>query len=244
MKNSFRTALCIISSFCLAAVVFTGCAQMGEQGEPGQYGVNNYTTNTRNQGYGTNNLAGGRYNTGNRNTAGNNYGTNLGTNNRANSDMTNGANTGMNNGANTGNNTRINNGTNIGNNTNMMGTQMSAADRQKASTIKRQLSNMNGVDEAEVIVKGVNALVGVRTAGNASTGQLRNTITKRVRQIDSTIKNVTVSDTSDIFEMMRRLGTGTRANTGTTTNNGVNNTMDNVSDEFNKLMQRANNMTR
>lgn len=243
MKNSFRTALCIISSFCLAAVVFTGCAQMGEQG------AQDYTQqNMLTQGYGTNNLAGGRYNTGNRNSAGNNYGTNLGANNRANTGMNNGANTGMNNGANTGmntrTNTRINNGANAGNNTNMMGTQMSAADQRKASTIKRQLSNMNGVDEAEVIVKGVNALVGVRTSGNASTGQLRNDITKRVRQIDSTIKNVTVSDTSDILVRMRSLGTGTRTNTGTTTNNGVNNTMNDVADEFNKLMQRANNMTR
>ncbi len=243
MKNSFRTALCIICSFCLAAVVFAGCAQMGEQRTPGQYGVNNYTTNTRNQGYGTNNLAGGRYNTGNGNTARNNYGTNLGANNGMNYGVNNGANTGMNYGVNTGN-TRINNGANTGYDTNFMGTQMSAADRQKASAIKRQLSSMNGVDEAEVIVKGVNALIGVRTAGSTSTGQLRNAITKRVRQIDSTIQNVTVSDTSDILERMRNLGTGTRTNTGTTTNNGINNMMNDVADEFNKGMQRANNMTR
>jgi len=227
MKNSLRTALSVLCIVCLAAAVLVGCAQTGEE-RAQDYTQQNMLT----QGYGTNNLVGARNYMGNRNT-GNNFGTNLwgntGTNNR------------------TGNNTGINAGMNVGMNGNTNATQISAADRQKASAIKRQILNMNGVDEAEVIVMGNDCLVGVRTAGAASSGQLKSAISRRIRQIDNTIENVTVSDTSDVLARMRRLGTGTRTNTGT----GMNNTnangnymMNNIADEFNRLMQKANNMTR
>lgn len=231
MKNSLRTAFCVLCSVCLAAAVLVGCAQTGEE-RAQDYTQQNMLT----QGYGTNNLVGARNYTGNRNT-GNNLGTNLwgntGTNNR----------TGYNTGINAGTNGR----TKAGMNGNTIGTQISTADLQKASAIKRQLLNMNGVDEAEVIVMGDNCLVGVRPSGNASSGQLKSAITSRIRQIDNSIRNVTVGDTSDILTRMRSLGMGTRTNSGTGmngTNANGSNMMDSVADEFNKLMQKVNNMTR
>ncbi len=259
MKNSLRTALCILSSVCLATAVLVGCAQTGQERAQG-YTQQNMLT----QGYGTNNLVGARNYTGNRNNSGTNLWGNTGTNNR-----TGYTGTGNNTGAGytgMGNNTRMGNNTGMSNNTGtnnaITGTQLSAADRQKASTIKRQLMNMKGVDEAEVIVMGNDCLVGVRTAGNTNAGQIKSAIAKRVKQIDSKIKNVTVDDTSDIMSRMRRLGMGTRTSTGnrmngagingTRTNgtgmNGTNadgnNMMNSIADEFNRLMRRANNMTR
>ena len=259
MKNSLRTALCILSSVCLATAVLVGCAQTGQERAQG-YTQQNMMT----QGYGTNNLVGARNYTGNRNNSGTNLWGNTGTNNR-----TGYTGTGNNTGAGytgMGNNTRMGNNTGMSNNTGtnnaITGTQLSAADRQKASTIKRQLMNMKGVDEAEVIVMGNDCLVGVRTAGNTNAGQIKSAIAKRVKQIDSKIKNVTVDDTSDIMSRMRRLGMGTRTSTGnrmngagingTRTNgtgmNGTNadgnNMMNSIADEFNRLMRRANNMTR
>jgi hypothetical protein len=235
MKNSLRTALCVLSSVCLAAAVLVGCAQTGQE-RAQDYTQQNMLT----QGYGTNNLVGARNYTGNRYT-GNNLGTNLwgntGTNNR----------TGNYTGINAGTNARTNVGNNVGMNSNNNGTQISAADRQKASAIKRQLLNMNGVNDAEVIVMGNDCLVGVMTPGAASSGQLKSAISRRVKQIDSTIQNVTVSDTSDVLARMRRLGSGTNTNYGTgvnDTNANGRNLMNNISDEFNKLMQKANNMTR
>ena len=265
MKNSLRTALCILSSVCLATAVLVGCAQTGQERAQG-YTQQNMLT----QGYGTNNLVGARNYTGNRNNSGTNLWGNTGTNNRTGytgtGNNTGAGYTGMGNNTRMGNNTGMSNNTGTGNytgtNNAITGTQLSAADRQKASTIKRQLMNMKGVDEAEVIVMGNDCLVGVRTAGNTNAGQIKSAIAKRVKQIDSKIKNVTVDDTSDIMSRMRRLGMGTRTSTGnrmngagingTRTNgtgmNGTNadgnNMMNSIADEFNRLMRRANNMTR
>jgi len=233
MKNSLRTALCILCSFCLSAFVLAGCTQAGENG------VQDYTKqNMLTQGYGTNNLAGGRYTTDNGNINGNiirnNYAANPGANNGANTNFTN----------NRTNTNSVNNA--AGNRTNnTAGTQMTDEDRQRASTIKKQLMNMNGIEEAEVIVMGNDALVGVRTSGNAGVGQLRSTIARKIKQIDNTIKNVTVSDASDVMLRMRRLSSGNRTNAGANRNNrNGDNVMDDIADEFRKLMQGANNMGR
>jgi YhcN/YlaJ family sporulation lipoprotein len=227
MKNSLRTALCILCSFCLFTVILAGCTQAGENG------AQDFTKqNMMTRGYGANNLAGGRYDTGDRNIAGGNLTVDPGANNGGNTNFTN-------------NRTNTNSANNAANNrtNNTTGTQMSAEDRQRANTIKKQLMNMNGIEDAEVIVMGNNALIGVRTTGNEGAGQLKSTITRKIRQIDNTIKNVTVSDTSDVLLRMRRLGTGTGANAGVNRNNANgNNVMDDITDEFNRLMQGTDNI--
>ncbi|MGE5613652.1 MAG: YhcN/YlaJ family sporulation lipoprotein [Bacillota bacterium] len=119
------------------------------------------------------------------------------------------------------------------NNNNVTGTQMTSADRQRASRIKRQLLGMRGVDEADVIVMGDTCLVGIRTAGNAgNAANIRNNVARKVKQVDNNVKNCTVSDSADTLARIRRL---------------VNTTGDrtvNFADEFNRLIRSTNMMTR
>lgn len=225
MKYSLKTAFSIIAGVCLLAVMLGGCAKTGQMA-PGQNGINDFTP--QNQGFGTTNLYGG--------TSGNMAGTG----------------TGMNFGF--GTTTMPNAGTNMAQNTgsallpgagNFPGTgpntglglgrtsgNITDADRRKADAIKRQVLGIRGVTAADVIVMGNTALVGIRTAGAGNSAALRSSIDKRVRSMDTTIKRVAVSDSSDILARMRRLGAGTTTGMTGTTGGG---TM-NISEEFRRLV--------
>jgi len=248
MKKSFKAALCTILAVCLVAAVLAGCAQAGEERGQDLNGLNddmNY--GTRNQGYNRNNLVGGRYRNnltgnnmaGNTGNNGNNMAGNTGNNGRNGMTGTNmtGNRTGMNTGTTrnyTGNTNgsiigyngtgRNNNGTNGFNGTNGNGTSIrnSGVDWQRAKEIERQLENTVGVD-CSVLVNTDTALVGVRNNGTNRTdiSRLRTSIERKVKQIDSTIKNVKITDSPDMLTRMGRLGT---------------NVTDDFMDEFNKLI--------
>ena len=118
-------------------------------------------------------------------------------------------------------------------NTNVTGTQMTSADKQRASRIKRLLLGMRDVAEADVIVMGDTCLVGIKTDGNAgNTANVRDSIARRVKQADNTIKNCTVSDSSDTRAQIRRLLSATGNKTT------------NFADEFNKLIRGSNMMAK
>ncbi|MGI6668810.1 MAG: YhcN/YlaJ family sporulation lipoprotein [Acetivibrionales bacterium] len=205
MKKSFKQALGVLTGLCLFAALIGGCGQTGQQRAPGQYGAGQDNQAT---GYGNNNMLGVR------------YGTTIGGN-------TTGDMAGTVPGGNAGTSPGLNN------NNNVTGTQMTSADRQRASRIKRQLLGMRDVAEADVIVMGDTCLVGIKTAGNAgNTEDTRNSVARRVKQADNTIKNCTVSDSSDTLDRIRRLVNATGDSTV------------NFADEFNKLVRGSNMMAR
>lgn len=219
MQNSLRRAIGTLAGVCLSAAVLVGCTQAGTPGAPGQDGINN-NANAQTQGMGA----------GINNAGDNRYGNTLMGGNTGYND---GARMGLNDGM-TGGRNRTNPGTNLSAeppdmNNGVTGTQMSAADRQKADNIKRQIMNMPGVKSADVIVMGDTALCGVNTDGNASLSQLRNSISQKVKQMDGTIKNVAVSNESGILtEIRNMLGTNSQNTTGgNTTGNRINNVTNN-----------------
>lgn len=229
MNKSLKTALSTIAGAFLLSTALSGCTQAGDDRNIGN-GLNNGINGDRQnqtQGLDRNNLVGGR----NGNT-GNNNATTLPGNN------------GANNAGNTAalgdnGNTGMNNGTANG------------PDQRRSADIERQLANMQGVDDVNVIVVGDTALVGLRTrGGNATTGtQLRDRVERKVREADNTIKNVTVSDTPDTWNRMDRLGTNNAMNNNRTNNVGFNNNANGngnrtFMDEFNDLINGINPVTR
>lgn len=238
MKSSFKTALCTVLSLCLIGAVLAGCAQTGSEQARDLNGTTG-DLNGQYQRYG-NNMNNGRYGNNLVGTEGN-YTTQNGTYGR---DMTSYRLDTMRNGsANnmTGNNTGLNNMT--GNNTglnNMAGNgtanTIGGNDSRRASMIERQLENSNGIGDCVVLVNGDTAVVGLRnTTGNtANMSRLRSSIERRVKQIDSSIRNVMVTDSQDILTRMGRLGTAGNAN-------GM---AANFMDEFNDLVERINGTMR
>ena len=106
--------------------------------------------------------------------------------------------------------------------------QQMTPNRLKADNIKRQLTTMDGVRKANVIVMGNTALIGFEpTSSNGDTGAVRNNIIKRVKTLDKTITNVTVSESSDIMDRMNRLGTDITNNKPVKT----------ITEEFNSMIQ-------
>lgn len=264
MRKSFKTALCTILGVCLIAAVLSGCAQTGNERALGPNGLNNGTNNrlnygTQNQGFNRNNLTGSRYgyngytgNTG-RNLAGGDGNTGndpsnflgyngvntIQNNNRFNRMGNTGTGMGNNgyssgyNGALTGNNGYSSgyNGMLTGNN----GTNaMNGNDKARASMIERQLNNVNGVNNCSVLVSGDTALVGLRTNNATNISRLRSSIERRIKQMDSSIKNVKVTDSPDILTRMGRLGT-------TGNYNGMAN---NFMQEFKNMLNSMNNTRR
>ncbi len=250
MRNSLRTAIGTLTGICLSAAVLVGCTQTGMRGVPGEDGMNN-NANAQTQGFGMDNAGGNMYG----NTA---IGGNPGYNGVTNPGL---------NGAMNGASDRTRHGTNLSVEPNMnngnTGTQMSSEDRQKAEKIKKQILNMPGVKSADVIVMGDTALCGVDAGTNTSLSQLKSGISQRVKQMDNTIKNVTVSNDSDILKRIQRLlGTNSQNVTGNTvtgnkgmntgmnngagnrTNTRTNNPVTNLMDEFNDLVRRATTVTR
>jgi YhcN/YlaJ family sporulation lipoprotein len=203
MKKSFKAALGVFTVLCLFAALIGGCGQTGQERAPGRYGAGQDNQAT---GYGNNNMLGVRYGT----TIGNTTGDMAGTAPGGNAGTAPGS-----------------------DNNNVTGTQMTSADRQRASRIKRLLLGMRDVAEADVIVMGDTCLVGIKTDGNAgNTANVRDSIARRVKQADNTIKNCTVSDSSDTRAQIRRLLSATGNKTT------------NFADEFNKLIRGSNMMAK
>lgn len=227
MKLKQKTVLIAIVGICLISTALYGCAA-GTQRAPGP-NAGQQLQNTRTQGINRNNMFNTTTQLGQGNITGGNTGNyqsmNYGDNRYYNQSNYQGTNQGMNRrNSILGNNQGNYQGMNLGNNRNIGQT---APDRRKAESIKRQLLNMNGVADCDVIVMGNNALVGFRPSGRRGDANVvRSSIMNKVRQIDSTITNVTVSESSDIMDRMRRLGTDI-------TNNRPINA---ITDEFNKLI--------
>ncbi|MEN6313163.1 MAG: YhcN/YlaJ family sporulation lipoprotein [Clostridiaceae bacterium] len=206
IKNS-KMALSTFAGVCLITTMLSACSQAGTSRAPGQ-NTGRPLGITQRQGLNRNNLM-------NATTLGSMPGTTLG--NMA--------------------------GTTLGN---MTGTTLSdmarttpggvnltqtAPDRQKADNIRRQIMNMKGVSDANVIVMGNTALVGYRPSGSAgNTKAVKDNIANKCKQVDRTITNVTVSESADIMARMSRLGTNITG-TGTATN---------FADEFRKLINGVN----
>jgi YhcN/YlaJ family sporulation lipoprotein len=134
-----------------------------------------------------------------------------------------------------------NNGYNTGNNGfsgmltgNGRANAMNGNDRARASMIERQLESISGINDCSVIVSGDTALVGLRTNGTGAGNMsgLRAAIESRVKQMDRSIRNVTVTDSPDMLTRMGRLGT---------TGNGMTN---NFMQEFDNMIRSLNNVGR
>lgn len=79
-------------------------------------------------------------------------------------------------------------------------------DRVKANNIKNRLGTIDGVKQINTIVYGSTVLVGYTPSGktiNANT--TKKMITDRVKQLDSTITNVIVSDSAVFSSKIRQL---------------------------------------
>lgn len=232
MKTSFKKALRTVLLLCLIGAVLAGCTQTGEERARDLNGATG-DLNAQYQRY-RNNLDGARYGNNLVGTEGNGmYGTDMTGTNRPNTtgngmanNMT-GNNTGINNM--TGNNTGLNNMTGNG-----IVNRLAGNDSRRATLIERQLENRNGIGDCVVLVNGDTALVGVRniTGNNANLSALRSSIERRVKQIDSSIRNVMVTNSEDILTRMGRLGT--------TGNYGGMAT--NFADEFIDLVERVRRM--
>lgn len=257
MRKSFKTALCTMLGVCIIAAVLAGCAQAGDQRalDPNNTG-NGLDNGVENQGFYGNNLTGTRYgnngytgNTGYNGYTGNTDRNLTGRNSNTRNDPSNylsynGINTiNYNNrfgrmgntGTGSGNNNRTNGTTGMltGNN----GTNTANGnDTARATMIERQLESINGIDDCTVIVSGDTALVGLRTnrVGTGNMSRLRASIEQRVRQMDSSIRNVRVTDSPNMLTRMGRLGT-------TGNSNGMAN---NFMQEFNNMINSLNNAGR
>jgi len=202
MIKNLKTVLSAFAGVCLITTMFSACSQTGTSRAPGQNNGRQLAI-TQTQGLNRNNLM--------------NATTQYSQNNMTGTTLYNrmGANLGVNQGINPG----INQGTNLA---------QTAPNLQKANNIKRQLMNMTGVQDANVIVMGNTALVGLKTRTTTKDiTALRTSIANKVKAIDNTITNVTVSDSTDIMDRMNRLGTDI-------TNNRPVNT---ITDEFNNLVR-------
>lgn len=106
--------------------------------------------------------------------------------------------------------------------------QQMLPDMQKAKNIKNQLNNMSEVENVNVVVVGDTALVGCKPSGNAKdVNALKNKIVNKVKEIDKSIKNVTVSEKADIMDRIKRLENDVENNIP----------MDKITNEFNRIIR-------
>lgn len=207
MKRNLHSFMALIVSFCILILPLTGCSTAGRytQRNPNQ-GTQGNTLKGRNiigenmQGVDPN--AGPKSGTLGNNTdgaSGNNptdVGTNPGTGTRFGIRTSPG--TGINPGAN-----RINR--NI--------TQPVVFDKQKADNIKSQLVKTPGLQNVSVIVSGNTALIGYSSTGTVKDKETKkNTVTTKVKQIDKSITNVLVGDSSEIAAQISNLSTDITSN--------------------------------
>ena len=75
--------------------------------------------------------------------------------------------------------------------------------RQRAMKIESECEKIPGVDDAAVIISGDTAVIGCRT--NKNMGALRQQIINRVKQLEPSVRNVTVTNSGDILDEIRKL---------------------------------------
>lgn len=199
MKMNLKAVTSAFAGVCLITVMLSGCSQAGTSRSPGQYG-GRQLQNTQTQGLVRNNMV---------NTT---------------TQLRQGNQTGIPNpGTTLGNNP----GPNLGMNQEYTPQLQSTPNRQKTDDIKRQLMKLNGVDNANVIVVGNTALVGCKLKnGTANSTAVRNSITNKIKEMDKTITNVTISESPNIMNRINMLGTDIGNKPAGT-----------FMDEFNKLLK-------
>ena len=107
--------------------------------------------------------------------------------------------------------------------------QQMAPDGQKAENIKNQLNQMKEIEDVNVVVMGNTALVGCKPSGNAKDiNAVKEMIVKKVKEADKSITNVTVSEKTDIMEMISKLENDIKSN----------NPVDQITKEFNRIIQK------
>ncbi len=126
-------------------------------------------------------------------------------------------------------------GRNAGTGANVNNTRTTAFDQAKANGICTQLEKMNGIKDANAVVNGDTAIVSCK-ADNAKTdiNAMRDTIVNKVKQFDSSIKNVVVTDKTDAGTKIQQLANDI------TNNKPVND----LRSRFNQMMQEMSKTVR
>lgn len=87
-----------------------------------------------------------------------------------------------------------------------LGLKTTAFDNQRAQRIVSGLGNVGGVKNARAIVNGNIALISYTPSGaSGNMTATKDAITKKVKSLDGSVKNVVVSESSDIAGRMQRL---------------------------------------
>ncbi|GAA0723605.1 hypothetical protein GCM10008905_16430 [Clostridium malenominatum] len=85
---------------------------------------------------------------------------------------------------------------------------------QRADKIAKELTNIKGVNSANVLISNERALVGIdinkNLEGNA-TNNLKTEVENKVKSVDSKIKTVAVSADADTLQIIRNIGQGVSA---------------------------------
>ena len=225
MIKNLKAAFNLCGVIFIAAAMLGACAQNGTQRVPG--GNRTQLQNMRTADYGRNNLVNNTTPYGANMDGTNRYGNQYGNGNLAGNNMTGNYNQGINTvPGNTNGTAGI-----AGNTGNTGNTGNIASDRKMADTIASQVRNLNGVRDCQTVVMGDTALVGFRPeSGAADVNAIKSNIVKRVKAANKSIKNVTVSESSDIMSRIQRLGSDITKNRPANT----------IKDEFNKLIGELN----
>jgi len=232
MIKKIKAAFILFTVLCIVAVMFCACSQTGMEGEPGgnRTGMQNMMTGD----YNRNNLVNNTTRYGN-----DRYGVNMGNGNLTGTRISGNNGQGLN--MFTGGNdmSRNNNSNNMGNtgmgNTGMGNTaglnQNAVPNRDLANRIASQVRNLNGVRDCQVVVMGDTALVGFSPESNrGNINAIKNDIIRRVKQTDRSIRNVTVTESSDFMSKLERLSNDIMNNRPVNT----------IRNEFNTLMRDLN----
>lgn len=101
-------------------------------------------------------------------------------------------------------------------------------DKQKADKISSQLVKMNEISKVNVLVNGNTAIIGyMPSTASKDSITTKNMILRKVKEIDRSITNVAVSDSTEIMNRVNRLSDDIMNNTP----------MDKVNNDFSRLLQ-------
>jgi YhcN/YlaJ family sporulation lipoprotein len=80
-------------------------------------------------------------------------------------------------------------------------------DRQRAENIRKQLAAIPGVKQANVLVNGNTTIVGYSTTDpTKDTTALRDTVSRKIKQVDAALTDIAVSSSPDIMARTTQLG--------------------------------------
>lgn len=101
-------------------------------------------------------------------------------------------------------------------------------DKQRADNINKKLKDMDGIGQVDTIINGNTALIGYKHDGKmADRRAVKDAITKKVRQLDNTVKDVVVSDSANFTGRIRTM----------VKNLNTNISNPNLSNDFQKLVR-------